>query len=171
MNIQELKIDLGCGRYKRDGYIGVDKFNDVSPDILCDIEKDCLPFEDSSVKEIFSSQMFEHISNINKVMDECYRILAPQGKLIVIVPYWSSEGAFRDPTHMRFFSEKSFEYWKPESECAYYASVSPFRILNVIYHLHPSKFVSFAKKLFGIRFLKAFNNTIVGIEFHMSPIK
>ena len=167
----KIKLDIGCGRHKRTGYIGVDKFAIVSPDVVCDIENEKLPYEESSVSEIYSSQVFEHISDLDSVMHECHRVLHAGGVLEVIVPYWSSEGAFRDPTHVRFFSEKSFEYWKPESECAYYASSSPFRVENVKYNVHPSLFVKAAYKIFGIRLLKAFNNTIVSVEFRLRPIK
>ncbi|WP_161784346.1 class I SAM-dependent methyltransferase [Aquabacterium sp. NJ1] len=171
MRAQSLRLDLGCGRYKKSGYIGVDKFAAVSPDIVCDIEREQLPYPDGSVDEIYSSQVFEHLRDLNAVMEECHRVLRPQGLLHVTVPYWSSEGAFRDPTHVRFFSEKSFDYWEAGNECAYYASVSPYKIESVDYLLHPSVFVHWARRLFGIRFLKAFNNMIVSVEFKLRAVK
>lgn len=166
-----VRLDLGCGRYPAAGFTGVDKFSVVNPDIVCDFEVEQLPFDDGTVSEIRASQVFEHISDLNTVMTECHRLLAKTGKLVIEVPYWSSEGAFRDPTHVRFFSEKSFEYWKPESECAYYAGCAPFKVLTVEYLLHPSWLVKITRKLFGIRFLKAFNNCIIGLRFELAPIK
>jgi ubiquinone/menaquinone biosynthesis C-methylase UbiE len=165
------KIDLGCGRRKRNGYIGVDKFSIVEPDIVCDVEKERLPFDDSTVSEIYSSHVFEHIHDIQTVMNECHRVLAPSGQLFIQVPYWSSEGAFRDPTHIRFFSEKSFDYWQPDCECAYYASTAPYKLLKVELELHPSRLVKLAAKMFGIRSIKAFNNTIIGVSYLLQPIK
>ena len=166
-----IKIDLGCGRYKREGFIGVDKFSIVNPDIVCDVENEQLPFEDSSVSEIYSSHVFEHIVDIQTVMNECYRVLAPTGTLTIRVPYWSSEGAFRDPTHVRYFSEKTFEYWRPNNECAYYASAAPFEMEELWYELHPSLAIKIVRRLFGIRFLKAFNNTITSVNYRLKPLK
>lgn len=165
------KLDLGCGRYKKTGYIGVDKFAVVEPDIICDVEKERLPFEDSSVSEIYSSHVFEHIEDIQTVMNEIHRVLKPGGLLTIRVPYWTSEGAFRDPTHVRFFTEKSFEYWQPNNECAYYASSAPFEILDVNLELHPSPIVKIAKAIFGLRIVKAINNTITSISYKLRPIK
>lgn len=167
----DIRIDLGCGRYKKEGFIGVDKFSIVKPDIVCDVEKEQLPFAESSVSEIYSSHVFEHINDIQSVMNECHRVLAPSGLLKIRVPYWSSEGAFRDPTHVRFFTEKTFEYWRPESECAYYAASAPFKLLSIEYELHPSPAVRLASKLFGIRLIKAFNNTITSISYLLQPCK
>ena len=167
----EIRIDLGCGRYKREGFIGVDKFPIVEPDIVCDVENERLPFGDSTVSEIYSSHVFEHIVNIQNVMNECHRVLISEGTLTIRVPYWSSEGAYRDPTHVRFFTEKSFEYWRQDSECAYYASAAPFEILRVEYEIHPSRIIKMANRIFGIRFLKAFNNTIPSISYVLKPVK
>lgn len=170
-NTEGLRIDLGCGRYKRAGFIGVDKFSVVQPDVVCDFEKEKLPFEDSSVSEIYSSHVFEHIHDIQSVMNEVHRVMAPDGLLTIRVPYWTSEGAYRDPTHVRFFTEKSFEYWQPNNECAYYASTAPFEILSVELELHPSPLVRLARRLFGLRLIKAINNTIVSVSYQLRPLK
>ena len=143
----------------------------MNPDIVCDVEKEQLPFAASTVSEIYSSHVFEHIEDIQSVMNECHRVLAPDGLLTIRVPYWSSEGAYRDPTHVRFFTEKTFEYWRPDSECAYYASSAPFELLGVEYELHPAAAVRVARKLFGLRFIKAFNNTITSIRYRLQPCK
>lgn len=166
-----IKIDLGCGRYKKPGFIGVDKFSIVEPDVVCDVEKERLPYDDSSVAEIYSSHVFEHIQDIQFVMNELHRVLAPDGLLTIRVPYWTSEGAFRDPTHVRFFTEKSFDYWEPNNECAYYASSAPFEILDVSLELHPSFAIRLARKLFGLRLIKAINNTVTSISYQLRPVK
>lgn len=169
--MDKVKVELGSGRYPKDGYISIDLHEEVSPDYVLNLETDDLPFENNSVDEVFSSQVFEHLTSHDNVMKEAHRILKAEGELIIEVPYWSSEGAFRDPTHVRFFSEKSFDYWDPECEVAYYNAVAPFRVANVEYVLHPSKFVRMAKRLFGIRLLKAFNNMIIMIKFTLKPVK
>lgn len=166
-----MKIDLGCGRYKTPEYIGVDMYADVEPDILCDFEKEKLPFENRSVDEIVSNHVFEHIQDLGRLMKECHRVLKVNGKLIIKVPYWMSEGAFRDPTHVRFFSDKSFDYWDPECEVSYYAKGAPFKVNKVTLLTHNNFMVKVIKSIFGIRILKLFNNVITEVEFELCPIK
>jgi len=44
-----LKLNLGCGLDKREGYINLDVRKEVKPDIVCDLEHSFLPFTDESV--------------------------------------------------------------------------------------------------------------------------
>lgn len=166
-----LKLDLGCGRYKVPGTIGVDQSGDVGADVVIDFMENDLPFEDNSVQTIYCMQVFEHISDIFSLMNKIHRVLHPDGVLIIEVPYWSSEGAFRDPTHVRFFSEKSFDYWDPACECNYYANSAPFKVNKVDYLINQRPQAKLIKRLFGIRGLKAFNNMIIGLHFELSPVK
>jgi SAM-dependent methyltransferase len=164
-------IDLGCGRYKVPGTIGLDQSSIVNPDIVTNFVEEDLPFEDSSVDVVICRQVMEHVDDLFSLMNKIHRVLKADGVLVTEVPYWSSEGAFRDPTHVRFFSEKSFDYWDPDCECAYYADSAPFVINRVEYQLNPRKVVRLMKRLVGIRGLKAFNNMIVGLRFELKPVK
>jgi|GEM_PF-1906114 len=42
---QGLKLNIGCGFNKIDGYVNVDAFPDCSPDVLWDLETTPWPFE------------------------------------------------------------------------------------------------------------------------------
>jgi len=46
--------------------------------------------------------VLEHLDDVVKVIEECYRILKPKGILDIYVPYYKSKKAFRDPTHKHF---------------------------------------------------------------------
>ena len=164
-------LDLGCGRYKLAGTIGIDQSLEVSPDLVCDFVKDPLPFQDASIDGIHARHVMEHIQDIWALMHEIHRVLKPTAELIIEVPYWSSEGAFRDPTHVRFFSEKSFDYWDPDCECKYYTTDGGYKVQSVEHVLHPSPLIRLAAKLFTVRFLKLFNNTITGLRFVLVPVK
>ena len=41
-----LKIDLGCGSNKKEGYVGVDILDVPGVDYVTDLSKDPLPFDD-----------------------------------------------------------------------------------------------------------------------------
>ena len=47
-------------------------------------------------------------------IDECYRILKPDGWLEIVVPSGRSNRAFWDPTHRRFFMQETFCYFARE---------------------------------------------------------
>ena len=83
-----MKLDIGCGKYKREGYLGVDlkKFDGVDYPIL-DLRGDW-PFKNGEVDEIYTSHFLEHLTD-NEVVDvlkEAARVLKPGGQFEVIVP-------------------------------------------------------------------------------------
>lgn len=95
-----LKLDLGCGKNKREGFHGVDarKFDGV--DTVHDLRQKW-PWADGSVGEIHCSHFLEHLTGHERVhfFNELHRVMAPDAKGTIIVPHWSSERAYGDPTH------------------------------------------------------------------------
>lgn len=108
------KLDLGCGPAKLQGHIGVDKVSLETVDIICDFEANYLPFKDECIDVVYSSHALEHIKDIEKVMSEVYRILHKNGHFLIQVPYFRYTTAFQDPTHVRFFTLKTFDYFVEE---------------------------------------------------------
>ena len=47
---------------------------------------EAMPFEDASFDIILSYDVFEHVQNLPAVLNECYRILRPGGRLIALFP-------------------------------------------------------------------------------------
>ena len=103
-------LDIGCGRDKKSGYIGVDKVKLPGVDIICDIEHG-LPFKDDSIGGIRVIQVLEHVKDLILVMEEFGRVCKNGAKIEILVPYWNSVGAFRDPTHRRFFAYRTFDHF------------------------------------------------------------
>lgn len=102
-----LSIDLG-GRFNSpQGYKSVDL---LDADIIMDLEK---PWElaDNSVGVIRAYHLLEHLTDTIHFFNEAYRVLAPGGFLLIEVPSVSGQGAFSDPTHVKFFNLRSFEYF------------------------------------------------------------
>lgn len=99
-----MKIDIGCAKTKKQGYIGIDKL-DFGQEFILDIEEG-IPFDESTVEEIYTSHTLEHIDNLNFVLEEFKRILTPKGKLEIIVPHRCHVWA-QSPGHVRLFDETS----------------------------------------------------------------
>ena len=106
-----MKLHLGCGVDKKDGYVNCDCSSMVNPDIVMDIE-DKLPFDDNSVDEILMNHILEHINNFIQLMHEIHRVSKPGCKIIIRTPFYSAWGQFNDPTHVRFFTPYTFDYFK-----------------------------------------------------------
>jgi len=78
-----MRLNLGCGNKKIDGFIGVD-IKDA--DVVADIRK--LPYEDNSVDEIMAIHVCEHFykHEILSVLKEWKRVLKPDGIMVLELP-------------------------------------------------------------------------------------
>jgi len=163
-----LRLNVGCGLTKLPGFISVDKVKEVRPDIVADFEKGLPMFKDNSVDYILADGVMEHIKDLGKVMEEFYRICKPNAVIEIIVPYFASAGAFQDPTHTRFFTEHTFDYFqRGKQKRAYYAFKCDYDVVEVKYDFLPLfKYLPFKKKLGHI-----FINIITRLQFKIRAVK
>lgn len=81
-------------------------------DIIWDLDK--MPYswaENEEFDEIHMNNVLEHLADVPGVMRELYRILKPNGKLVIIVPFFSSRTAFTDITHKHFFGIRTLDFF------------------------------------------------------------
>ena len=129
-------LDIGCGKNKQPGAVGMDKVALPGVDVVHDLERIPWPFPDHAFDVVHASHVLEHLRDLLPVMDEIHRVLKPAGTLVVRVPYYRHETAFRDPTHYRFFTEQSFDYFAPDGETRYglnYYSAGRYRVVSMSY--------------------------------------
>jgi len=79
-----LNIGSGNSLISSDIY-NVDIFAYDNVDVVCDIEN--LPFTDNSVDTILNIAVLEHMPNPQKVLDEIYRVLKPNGVIYTAFPF------------------------------------------------------------------------------------
>lgn len=97
-----IRINLGSGFKRIEGFVNVDADPNVEPDYLLDLETGRLPFEDNTVAEVLCSHVMEHIgAGFIPLMKEIYRVCQPNGIVHIIVPHHRSDIFFGDPTHVR----------------------------------------------------------------------
>jgi SAM-dependent methyltransferase len=94
-----LKVDLGCGKYKLEGFTGVDSVQFGNVDVIHDLETMPYPFKDNSVDEIAARHVVEHLKDPRPLFRECWRILKPEGTLNVKVPHYSGRALYSHPDH------------------------------------------------------------------------
>ena len=104
-------LELGCGNSKTKGAIGLDSSKLPGVDVVWDLEKTPLPFKDGEFDEVRAYHLLEHIHNFLLLMKEINRITRKGGKVHIKVPFYSAWGQFNDPTHVRFFTPFTFEYF------------------------------------------------------------
>ena len=108
-----IKVNLGCGTLPLDGWVNLDMVALPGVDVVHDLDVVPWPFKDGEAEEISAEDVFEHVGDPLAFMAECWRVLAPGGHLRLRTSYWKSESAFTDPTHKRFCTELTFDYWCP----------------------------------------------------------
>ena len=106
-----MKLNLGCGHDKKKGYVNCDISKEVKPDKIIDLEKK-LPFKNNSVNEIIGKHVLEHIKNFVPLMHELHRICKNKAVIKIKTPFYSACEQFTDPTHIRFFTPFTFDYFK-----------------------------------------------------------
>jgi predicted SAM-dependent methyltransferase len=107
------RLNLGCGSDRRDGCVGVDRVKTPAADVVHDLDTGPWPFDDCTAEAILAKDVFEHVSDPVLFMTECWRILEGDAPLFIRTPYYKHRDAYTDPTHKRFPTEHTFDYWIP----------------------------------------------------------
>ena len=109
-------LDIGCGPSKVSGFIGLDIRNLTGVDIVHELNVKPWPLENNSVDLIIASHVIKHVDSVIEFMSELHRVLKDNGKLVIRYPHYSQRHTFRDPTHKRFMTLESLDYFVYKSE-------------------------------------------------------
>jgi SAM-dependent methyltransferase len=105
-----LAVDLGCGAVTQHGdAVGVDLIPSPPVDVLADLA-DPLPFRDRVIDRIYAVHVLEHVPDMLALLDECHRVLRPDGVLHVLCPDRRHVNAYADPTHVRYLDLQTIKY-------------------------------------------------------------
>jgi len=114
-------LDIACGAVKFKGATGLDynirsyQDKEKQADIVYDLNQFPYPFEDNSFDLIWCSHFLEHFEDLPKIMEECYRLLKPGGKIAINTPHFSSVEAYRHWQHCHYFAKGSFDFFCEDS--------------------------------------------------------
>ncbi len=104
-----LKLNLGCGKDIKEGYVNVDFENFKGVDKVFDLNVFPYPFEDNSCDEILMNNILEHLDNPYKVLQELWRMCIYGGNIKLIAPHFSCANTWGDIQHKRGFSYSTWE--------------------------------------------------------------
>lgn len=127
-------LDLGCGFSKEKDSIGVDMIAGSDADVLANLAHHTLPFQADSFDVIYCNDVLEHLPNVIGAMEEIWRVGKPGADVYIVSPSMSSAHLHNDPTHLRGFTSRSFDYFvQGEKLFKYGYSAARFEKISVIY--------------------------------------
>lgn len=97
-----MKLNIGSGNTRYDGYINIDNDSGSNPDYVLNLESDVLPFSDDSVDEVLAHHILEHMGEgFFHCIKELYRVCKHNSIIDVRVPHPRHDTFLIDPTHRR----------------------------------------------------------------------
>lgn len=96
-----MKLNLGSGNNKIDGFISIDNWEGCAPDLFHDLSEFPWPIEDDSADEVLANHVMEHLLDTVGTMKELYRICQKDAVVQINVPHWAHDDQVNDPTHVR----------------------------------------------------------------------
>lgn len=122
-------LDLGCGKNKREGAIGVDIAHRPGVDVVWDLDVYPYPFEQDSFELIILNHAIEHIADPAKTLEEIHRIGLPRCRVEIVTPHFTSLNTYADILHRRTFSMHSFDDYCGRVSC-YLEPQNRFSMVN-----------------------------------------
>lgn len=115
-------LDLGCGRSKRPGAVGIDRLADTDADVFHDLDEIPYPFEDATFDAVIARHVIEHLEAPLDVLWELHRITRAGGVVFLVTPHFSSPSSWTDPTHKHHLAAHSFDYLLDGTPWNFYGS-------------------------------------------------
>lgn len=106
-----MRLNLGSGSQPMEGCVNVDVVALADVDVVHDLDVVPWPWDDASVGHIVAQDVFEHVANPVAFMTESHRVLEMGGTLQIKSPHFRHQDAFTDPTHRRFCTPHTWDYW------------------------------------------------------------
>lgn len=165
------RLNMGCGLDVRAGYVNADRVRLRGVDAVVDFGRRPFPFRDDSFDEVYMSHVLEHLPDTIQTMEEIHRITKAGATVVVKVPHYRSANAFKDPTHVRFFHEQTFDYFGKDPK-SYYTGAR-FEVVQVSkrYDYHVERYLRrwFPRLLPWVE--KFLNNVVTELTFTLRTQK
>ncbi len=100
-----MRLDVGCGRKKLEGCVGLDYKAFPGVDVVFNLDsKEPWPFAADTFDYIHACHIIEHVHDTLQFFSEIHRIARNGALLHIETPHYSSRDSWIDPTHVKHFS-------------------------------------------------------------------
>ncbi len=131
-----MKLNLGCGFNKREGWLNVDNFPECAPDRMLDIEATPWDLPDDACEHVLMKHVLEHVGarfdTFAAVMRELYRVTQPDGVVEIHVPHVRHDSFWSDPTHVRAFTPLTFRMMSKRQNREWIAARANYTMLALV---------------------------------------
>lgn len=131
-----MKLNLGCGFDKREGWLNVDNFPECEPDRTLDIEQVPWNLPTDGFEYVLMKHVLEHVGaqfdGFAAVMRELYRITQPDGIVEIHVPHVRHDTFWSDPTHVRAFTPLTFRMMSKRQNREWVAARANYTMLAFV---------------------------------------
>ena len=103
-------LDIGCGKRKVAGAVGIDLSPESQADIIHDLNSFPYPLRADEFDRIYCLDVLEHLQDVIRTMEEIHRLARKGAEVLIRVPHFTSTLAYGDPTHRHFFNTQSLDY-------------------------------------------------------------
>ena len=114
MHEEKKILDIGCGKSKVAGAIGVDFNGSLDADVVHNLNEFPYPFDEHWFDEVHIRSTLFLLSDPVRVMEEIYRLCKPGGNVVVVQPYFRSVWNYVDPWIKNFGTVHSFAFYDPD---------------------------------------------------------
>lgn len=164
-------LDVGGKKENKRGMFDIGKYPlevkyanidaSTNPDFLCDATK--IPVPDNSFDGVILAEVLEHIKEPKKVLAESYRILKPEGKLLITVPFLyhihadpCDYGRYTEYYFQEVLQEIGFKKIRIEKQGGYYSVLANIIKMRLFGKDFDNSFFSKIKKKIFILFIRWF---------------
>ncbi len=168
-----VSLDIGCGRNKKEGCIGLDLNGSLEGvDVVHEINRRAyIPFRDNTFEEIYISDVVEHVDDVPWLMSEVHRIARPEATIHIQYPHYTGRNAYGDVTHKRWMGGFALDHFIPATEYGdkyrYYTMFGrhfPFRIKTKRFSFKIREIGDILSKVFGTEICEKYLSAIIPIS-------
>jgi ubiquinone/menaquinone biosynthesis C-methylase UbiE len=107
-------LDVGCGKDKIEGAVGIDRVRLPGVDIVADLNVLPWPVESSSVDHLVCKHVISHLNDFVATIEEMHRVVRPGGLVEILAPHYTSDNANTDPTIRTRAGIRTMNYFCPQ---------------------------------------------------------
>ena len=123
-------LDIGCGKNKLPGAIGIDFAANSDADLRHDLNRFPWPCAAESFDVVLMRNVVEHLADIVGLMEEVHRVGRNGSDVLITTPHFSSLYSYEDPTHVRHLAYESMDYFIEDTRHSNFYSSKRFRMVK-----------------------------------------